>query len=148
VADEGREWIFMKRCTPLILGFVLGMLSGCEEAKPTSPEPVTCAPKCIVGIIVKYQSMEPELRYNQFRKQNGLWQQYHMTLETSAGIRLSLTCEQWRFSDIPDTCGQRLQPNEKVWTRPGASTSEESIWVYTNDPEVATFWVISAKEAK
>jgi hypothetical protein len=137
--------VFM-RFTQIILGLGLVILTSCEQPKPASQEPITCAPKCGIGTVVSHQSLEPEVSYNQFRKQNGLWQQYQMKLDTSTGVRLSLSCGQWKFPDIPDSCGQQLQPNERVWTREGARA--ESIWVYTNAPQEATLWVIKAKEAK
>jgi hypothetical protein len=127
-----------------LLGLV--MLTSCEHTKPTSPEPGACAPQCGIGTVVNHQSSEPQISYNPYRKQNGLWQQYQMKLDTNAGVRLSLSCGQWKFPDIPDSCGQQLQPNERVWIREGASA--ESIWVYTNKPQEATLWVIKGKEAK
>ncbi len=136
----------MKIVTITIVGFLLVTLSSCERAKPTSSEPVTCAPKCGIGTVVSYQSMEPKILYNEYRRHTGLWQQYQMKLDTSTGSQLLLSCSQWKFPDISDACGQQLQPNERVWTREGASS--ESIWVYTNTPEEATFWVITGKETK
>jgi hypothetical protein len=72
-------------------------------------------------------------------------------LESKTHVRLSLTCGQWQLPDASEFCGQGLLvPNEKVWTRPGASG--EQIWVYSNgrpkNGSSATFWHIDSREAK
>jgi hypothetical protein len=116
-----------------------------EASKP--PWPTLPSEKWALYTVKAYRTLRPEYTYSPWDKRYELWLQYRMTLEdTAQQVRLTLTCGQVQQPDGLLACGQgALLPNDKVWTREGAS-GNEILWVYDRNGH-AGFWQIDSREA-
>lgn len=146
----------MRRLTSLVVLACCLIPTGCDEpgrqAKPDPPKPMSApGEKWVLYTVMSYQSLEPTQAYNPWDKRSEIWEEYRLVLQSKTRGRLTVTCGQWWLPTGEEGCGQGvLLPNEKVWTRQGASG--DNLWVYSSEHPRnglnATLWHIDRRDAK